>query len=80
MTSSRANDALATARGLARQHGFLIATVTEYRNPASILDKQPYTAFVLYRNRVRLGRRSSPSALLRLLKDHIAAMNGGAHP
>jgi hypothetical protein len=69
---ARCNDALAEARRLAREHGFVIAPVVQYRNPASIADKQPYIAYVLYRHRVRLGRRTSASALLSLIRSHLA--------
>lgn len=70
--SARCNDPLREARRLAGEHGFVIATVVQERNPSSILDKQPYTAFVLYRRRVRLGRRASASGLLALLRYHLA--------
>lgn len=68
MTRTGINDPLAEARRLAGENGYVIAEAIEERNPSSILDKQPYTVYILYRNRVRIGRRSNGSALLALLR------------
>lgn len=69
-----ANDYLAEARRLAGEYGFRIVDVQAYRNPSSILDKQPYTAYVLYYKRMRLGRRADAAALLRFIRSEIDAL------
>lgn len=83
--SARTNDPLAEARRLAGESGFVIAEVTQYGNPSSILDRQPYTAYVLYRKLcrhleacrcrgVRVGRRKNPVELLKLIREQIDSM------
>lgn len=68
----RRYDALAEARRLvAGAKGFVIATVSECLNPTAILDRKYVDAYVLYRNRVRIGRRRDPGDLLRLIKQTL---------
>lgn len=50
---------LQMARALARRHGLLITEQEDDRRPV----------WVVYRERVRIGKRSSPRALLRLVRN-----------
>jgi hypothetical protein len=71
--SDRRHDALNECYRLGREHGFVIANVDDCINPTSILARQFVRSYVLYRKHVRIGKRRDPAALLRLIKDTLAA-------
>jgi hypothetical protein len=64
---SAGSNPLAEAYELAKKHRFVIATVRDFIwNPVG--PNYYVEAYVLYQNRVRIGKRRDPSALLRMLK------------